>query len=197
MPGYPMKGIRFGLVAISFLCACGSSAAAERRQWETLNCAYVAARDNDGDSFLVQCGGKQFRARLYFVDTPEPDLSYPERTREQSEYFGVTLDETIKAGAKARELVAGMLKQPFVVQTRWAIAAGRGRETRYYALVSVGGKSIAEALVSRGLARTKGVFVNLPTGEKSKAYAARLEELELAARQRKLGIWAGARHPAR
>ena len=32
MSGYPMKGIRFGLIAISFLCACGSSAAPERRQ---------------------------------------------------------------------------------------------------------------------------------------------------------------------
>jgi endonuclease YncB( thermonuclease family) len=50
-------------------------------------------------------------------------------------------------------------------------------------------------LVGQGLARTKGVFVNLPTGEKAKAYAERLEAMEREARQKQLGVWASA--PAR
>jgi len=169
------------------------SSAAERRAWVTLtDCQYVAAKENDGDSFRVQCGTNAFNLRLYFVDAPETNLRYPERTREQSEYFGVTLDETMKGGAKARDTVQEILREPFVVRTRWATAAGRAKETRYYALVEVGGKSLAEVLVSQGLARTKGVSPNLPTGEKAKAYVERLEALEGEARQRRRGIWGSA-----
>ena len=169
------------------------SSAAERREWVTLTtCQYVAAKDNDGDSFRVQCGPNEFNLRLYFVDTPETNLRYPERTREQSEYFGVTLDETMKAGSKARDTVQELLQKPFVVATRWASAAGRSRETRYYALVEVGGKGLAEVLVSQGFARTKGLFAKLPTGEKAKAYAEKLEQLEREARQKRLGIWGSA-----
>jgi endonuclease YncB( thermonuclease family) len=173
--------------------ALGPSSAAERREWVTLtDCQYVAAKDNDGDSFRVRCGTNEFNLRLYFVDAPETNLRYPERTREQSEYFGITLDETIKAGTKAKEAVQAMLQGLFVVRTRWASAAGRSRETRYYAFVEVGGKSLMEVLVSQGLAHTKGVMVNLPAGEKATAYVERLEALEHEARQKRLGVWASA-----
>jgi endonuclease YncB( thermonuclease family) len=180
-------------VALLVFVASWPSSAAERRAWVTLtDCQYVAAKDNDGDSFRVGCGTNEFNLRLYFVDAPETNLRYPERTREQSEYFGVTLDETMKGGAKARDTVREILRHPFVVRTRWATAAGRAKETRYYALVEVGGKSLAEVLVSQGLARTKGVSPNLPTGEKAKAYVETLEKLEREARQKRLGIWATA-----
>jgi len=178
-------------VTLLLLVALWPSNAAERREWITLtNCQYVAAKDNDADSFRVRCGTTEFTLRLYFVDAPETNLRYPERTREQSEYFGVTLDETMKAGAKASDTVQDMLREPFVVGTRWASAAGRGKETRYYAVVEVAGERLAEVLVSQGLARTKGVSPNLPTGEKAKAYVERLERLEREARQKRLGIWA-------
>src|SRR3989304_1781493 len=98
------------------------SSAAERRAWVTLtDCQYVAAKENDGDSFRVRCGTNEFNLRLYFVDAPETNLRYPERTREQSEYFGVTLDETMKAGARARDKARELLREPFVVCTRRAI----------------------------------------------------------------------------
>jgi endonuclease YncB( thermonuclease family) len=184
-----------GVTALTLVLfvALGPSRAAERREWVTLtDCQYVAAKDNDGDSFRVRCGANEFILRLYFVDAPETNLRYPERTREQSEYFGVTLDETMKAGAKARDTVQEMLRGPFAVGTRWASAAGRGRETRSYALVEVSGKRLVEELVSQGLARTKGVSMNLPTGEKAKAYVERLDQLERLARQRRLGIWASS-----
>ena len=48
--------------------------------------------DNDGDNSRVRCGAKEFIVRLYFVDAPETNLGYPERTREQSEYFGAALE---------------------------------------------------------------------------------------------------------
>jgi len=184
---------RVTAITLLVLVAAWSSSAAQRREWVTLTtCQYVAAKDNDGDSFRVRCGTNEFNLRLYFVDAPETNLRYPERTREQSEYFGVTLDETMKAGAKARDKAQEILREPFVVRTRWATAAGRAKETRYYALVEVGGKSLAEVLVSQGLARTKGVSPNLPTGEKAKAYVERLEVLERQARQKRLGIWASS-----
>jgi len=167
--------------------------AAERREWVILtSCHYVAANYNDGDSFRVRCGANEFTVRLYFVDAPETNLRYPERTREQSEYFGVTLDETMKAGAKARDTVRKILREPFVVRTRWASAAGRTKEPRYYGLVEVGGKDLAELLISQGLARTKGVAPNLPSGEKAKAHAERLGTMENEAKEKRLGIWASS-----
>jgi endonuclease YncB( thermonuclease family) len=54
------------------------------------NCQYVANPSNDGDSFRVRSGTNEFIVRLYFVDAPETNLLYAERTREQSEYFGAT-----------------------------------------------------------------------------------------------------------
>jgi endonuclease YncB( thermonuclease family) len=169
------------------------SSAAERREWVAFTgCQYVPAKDNDGDSFRVRCGERLFNLRLYFVDAPETNLRYPERTREQSEYFGVTLDEAMKAGTKAKETVQAMLDVPFVVWTRWASAAGRSREPRFYALVEVGGKRLTEVLVSQGLARTKGVMVKLPTGEKAKAYVEMLEALEREGQQKRLGVWASS-----
>jgi endonuclease YncB( thermonuclease family) len=56
--------------------------------------------------------------------------------------------------------------------------------------VEVDGKSLGEILVSEGLARTKGVAPSLPTGEKAKAYMERLDDLESAAHEKRLGAWA-------
>jgi endonuclease YncB( thermonuclease family) len=157
----------------------------------------VDGKDNDGDSFRVRCGTNEFIVRLYFVDAPETNLRYPERTGEQSEYFGVTIDETMKAGRKARDTVRELLREPFVVCTRRASAGGRSIEPRYNAFIEVGGKSLAELLVSQGLARRKGVIVNLPTGENWKVYAEKLQALESEARQKRRGIWGSAteEHP--
>ena len=165
--------------------------AAERKKWEMLtDCQYVEDKNNDGDNFRVKCGDKDFVLRLYFVDAPETNMRYAERTREQSEHFEVTLDETMKAGVKATGTVRQTLKGPFIVWTRGAGAAGRGKEVRYYGLVEVGGKSLVEILVSNGLARTKGVTANLPTGEKSKVYIEKLHALEAEAKKRQIGVWA-------
>ena len=114
---------------------------------------------------------------------------YAERTREQSLHFGITLDETMKAGVKAKERVKKLLQKAFVLRTLWASAAGRGRETRYYVLIEVEGKSLAEILISEGLARAKGVGHSLPSGEKSRDYMDRLTALEQEARAKRVGAW--------
>ena len=179
------------ILALVLSAVVGASRAAEAKPWITLtNCEYVASKSNDGDSFRVRSGTNEFSLRLYYVDAPEATLTYPERVRLQSEHFGITLDATLKAGAQARERTQAMLREPFVVRTRWASAAGRARETRYYGIVEVGGKSLAEMLVSEGLAQPKGVAPNLPSGEKASAYMKRLEDLERDARQKRVGAWA-------
>lgn len=163
-------------------------AAAAPGPWATLSCSYVNHKNNDGDSFHVKCGEDAFVLRLYFVDTPETHLLYPERTREQAEHFGATLDDTLRAGAKARAFVRETLKGPFTVVTRKAAAAGRGKETRYYGMVQVGGRNLDEILVLQGLARAKGVGASVP-GEKSRAHAERLRLLEGEAKQKRRGLW--------
>ena len=180
------------LLLVTFV---GSGSAGDRKEWVKLtDCHYVDAPDNDGDSFRVRGGDKEFTARLYYVDAPETNLRQGERTRDQSIYFGITLDETMKAGEKAKQRTKELLQKPFLIWTRWATAGGRGRESRYYVIVEIDGKSLGEILVTEGLARTKGVAPNLPSGEHAKAYMERLDELERAAREKHLGAWATSKN---
>ena len=174
--------------------------ATEKKTWSTLtDCRYVAHQNNDGDSFHVRCGADAFVLRLYFVDTPETNLTYGERTWEQAAHFGATLDETLKAGARARVFVLDTLKGPFTVITRKAYAQGAARDPRYYGMVQVNSNGTSmgldEILVLEGLARVKGVNVNIPGGEKARAHAERLQVLEEHARSKRRGLWAAAARP--
>ena len=186
--------IRTAFISILVLAVWGVSApswAADRKAWVRLtDCQYVERTYNDGDSFHVQCGEQEFVVRLYFVDAPEATLRYPDRTREQSEYFGVTLNETLRAGRHATRLVHERLQTPFVVWTRWASAAGRTKTPRYYGFVEIEGQSLAELLVSEGVARTKGVMATGPTGVPAHVVRDTLQALERTAREHKRGIWA-------
>src|SRR5437763_5054919 len=185
---YNLKMIARALVVLLLLVALSSkTSAGDRKEWVKLtDCHYVDAPDNDGDSFRVRGGDKEFTARLYYVDAPETNLRQGDRTHEQSLHFGITLDETMKAGEKAKQRTKELLQKPFVIWTRWATAGGRGRESRYYVIVEVDGKSLGEILVTEGLARTKGMAPNLPSGEHAKASMARLVEHDRHARATKI-----------
>src|SRR5207248_2967183 len=188
---YNLRMIARALVVLLLLVVLSSkTSAVDRKEWVKLtDCHYVDAPDNDGDSFRVRGGDKEFTARLYYVDAPETNLRQGDRTHEQSLHFGITLDETMKAGEKAKQRTKELLQKPFVIWTRWATAGGRGRESRYYVIVEVDGKSLGEILVNEGLARVKGVAPNLPSGEHAKAYMERLDDLESAAHEKRLGTW--------
>ena len=171
--------------------------ASDKKEWTTLtDCRYAAHKNNDGDSFHVRCGAEEFVLRLYFVDAPETNLTYAERTRQQAEHFGATLDQTLKAGARARAFVRDTLSAPFVVITRKAYAQGAAREPRYYGMVQVGGKGLDEILVLAGLARVKGVAVNIPGGEKARSHSQRLLVLEEHAKQKRRGLWSKQNPPS-
>ena len=165
--------------------------ASAKKEWVKLeDCRYIDNPNNDGDSFHVSAGGNEFTARLYHVDAPETNLRQGDRTRDQSLHFGITLDETMNAGEKAKQRVKELLQKPFVIWTRWATAGGRGRESRYYVIVEIDGKNLSEILVSEGLARVKGLAANLPDGRRWKEFMEHLDELENTARQKHLGAWA-------
>jgi hypothetical protein len=67
------------IVSLWLAASIGRSFAAEKREWVTLtNCHYLDAADNDGDSFRVRCGEREFVARLYYVDAPETNLKQGE-----------------------------------------------------------------------------------------------------------------------
>jgi endonuclease YncB( thermonuclease family) len=187
---------RLARIVVLLLClACSASwgAGHKTKKWEMLTaCQYVTNPSNDGDSFRVRCGDRGFIARLYFVDAPETNLAYPERTREQAEYFGTTLDQTMKAGKEAADLVRQTLQAPFTIWTRWASAGGRSKERRYYALVQVDHGWLDEILMGKGLARRKGVITNLPDGENWREHADRLDALEAEAKRQRLGAWGGS-----
>lgn len=179
-------------VALGLLQAgAGLAAGKAGNKWQTLHdCLYQGRAANDGDSFGLECGRGIYVLRLYFVDAPETNLNYGERVRQQAVHFGTTLDETLKAGYRASELVQGVLRGPFTVFTKYASAPGRSREPRYYGLVVVDGRYLHEVLLAEGLARLKGVSTTLPDGTKSRDYRKRLQALEKQARIARKGAWA-------
>src|SRR5437667_1088697 len=72
------------LCSVSMLLSCGPSrrtgAPGPPGKWVTLKkCQFQANAFNDGDSFHVRYDGQEFVFRLYFVDAPEVDDSFPER----------------------------------------------------------------------------------------------------------------------
>lgn len=162
------------------------------KKWQALdNCRYIEHDGNDGDSFRLQCASRKFVLRFYFVDAPETNLKLEaDRAREQAQYFGASLDDTLNAGYRARDTVRGLLGGAFVVLTKRASAPGRSKEPRLYCLVQIGGRWLHETLVAEGLARVKGVTTSLPDGTPSRAYLGRLRDMESRARAERRGVWA-------
>jgi len=182
---------RLLLCLLTSLFAVHGFAADKAKAWQTLDhCRYVDRPANDGDSFGVQCGRSKLVLRLYFVDAPEVNLNFGERSREQAQHFGVSLDDTLKAGYQARDLVRNTLGAGFIVLTKKASAPGRGKEARYYGLVHAGGRYLHEVLIAEGLARAKGVTTTLPDGERSRDYLVKLGAMEERARVQRKGAWA-------
>ena len=79
--------------------------------------------------------------------------------------------------------------KPATVFTRWASALGSSRMPRYYGVVEVEGRNLADLLVENGLARLHGTSVTQPDGTKIADYLAHLMELQAVAREMRLGAW--------
>ncbi len=193
-----------GLLARTILAFClVLLPAVLQAEWQILrNCRLLPNESNDADSFHISHEGREYVFRLYMVDAPETDDSFPERVAEQATHFGTGVEQTIWAGNFAKDYVAKTLnKLPFDVVTRWQDAMGRSSLGRYYAFIfldlgdSNGKKDtdLAVVLLHYGLARTHGVrvapsFIGYSASELEKFYRG----VEAGARERKEGIWSEA-----
>ena len=166
-------------------------------KWEVLEgCRLVTNSIADGDSFHMRHEGREYIFRLYFVDTPEGDASLTERAKDQAAYFGIfpnDIPRAAKAASKfTREALSGA---DITVITRWQNALGRSRLARFYAVVLVNGKNLAEELIARGHARIYGLRANWPDGPRSTTFINKLKNLELTAREQKRGVWDATKFP--
>ena len=160
------------------------------KDWIVLeNCRLIVNPANDGDSFHVSVGEKEYLFRLYLIDAPETDALIPGRLVEQAKYFNITVPQTIEVGEAAKEFTRQKLSEPFTVFTRMSDAMGRSKLERFYAFVHTKEGDLGEQLVRNGLARNYG-FKAVPPGLKnSRLEIEKLQQFEDEARQEKIGGW--------
>jgi DNA uptake protein ComE-like DNA-binding protein len=177
-------------VAVLWVAAVDVGARGESKDWIVLeNCRLIPNPANDGDSFHVSVGEKEYIFRLYMVDAPETDEMNPRRLVEQAKYFAITVPQAIEVGRVAKEFTRQKLSEPFTVFTHMADAMGRSRLERLYAFVQTKDGDLGEQLVRNGLARVYG-FKTVPPGLKnSRMELEKLQQLEDEARQEKIGGW--------
>jgi endonuclease YncB( thermonuclease family)/predicted flap endonuclease-1-like 5' DNA nuclease len=156
------------------------------------DCREIPNDSNDGDSFHVRAGGKEFIFRLYFVDAPETEASFPERLAEQARYFKLKTPQTLELGDYAKKFVEEKLARPFTVRTCLQDALGRSKKERFYAFIETNEGDLAELLVANGMARVHGSAAT-PVGLSSPEREwLKLKRLEQEARNLKVGGWGAA-----
>ena len=160
------------------------------KDWIVLeNCRFISNPADDGDSFHVSAGAKEYIFRLYLVDAPETDEMTPGRLVQQAKYFGITVPQAIEVGRAAKEFTREKLSAPFTVLTHMSDAMGQSRLERFYAFVQTKEGDLGEQLVRNGLARIYG-FKAVPPGlRNSRVEMEKLQQLENQARQEKIGGW--------
>lgn len=161
-------------------------------EWEHLeNCQLVPSFGNDGDSFLVRhSGDKEDVFRLYFVDCPEVSGFFPERVKEQSQYFNnLPKARTLELGAHASQFTEDFLKGSFSVYTQWKNA--RGQSKRFAAIiVNQEGTTLSMALAENGLVRIHGLAIKGRwKGRDADSFWANLGNAEKRAKANELGGW--------
>src|ERR1041385_5158671 len=64
------------------------------KEWTIFEeCRLIDHPSNDGDSFHVSHGNKEYLFRLYLVDAPETNGRNPERLIEQAKYFEISVPQ--------------------------------------------------------------------------------------------------------
>ena len=166
------------------------------KEWTTLeNCRLIPNEFNDGDSFHAEHDGKEFIFRLYFVDCPEAEDSFPERVQEQAQYFGISPERAIEIGKYAKSVTAQVLSDGFKVVTRFQDALGRSKLPRFYAFVFVDGQDpnvpadLNAILISNGLARLHGVKATAPDAPSVSELERLYGKLEQEAKAGGYGAW--------
>src|SRR5438477_9771385 len=162
----------------------------QSKDWIVLkDCRLIANPANDGDSFHVSAGEKEYLFRLYFVDAPETDEMTPRRLVEQAKYFSITVPQTIEVGRAAKDFTQEKLSQPFTVLTHMSDAMGQSRIERFYAFVQTKEGDLGEQLVRNGLARIYGFKAVPPSLQNSRQEIQKLQQLKNEAKREKIGGW--------
>jgi competence protein ComEA len=184
-----MPGI--GLAVLLLVPPVGAQQVLGTNQWETLEgCRLLTNAVVDGDSFRVLHKEREYLFRLYFVDAAETDSSLKDRVQDQAAYFGISVQDIPRVGKLGAEFTREKLSgRDFTVLTRWQNAMGRSSLARFYCVVLVEEKNLAEELVAGGLARIYGLRANWPDGPRSTTFINRLKNFELEAREQKRGVW--------
>jgi endonuclease YncB( thermonuclease family)/predicted flap endonuclease-1-like 5' DNA nuclease len=160
------------------------------KQWIVLkDCRLIANPANDGDSFHVSAGAKEYIFRLYLVDAPETDEMTPGRLVKQAKYFGITVPQAIEVGRAATEFTRERLSAPFTVFTHMSDAMGQSRIERFYAYVQTKDGDLGEQLARNGLARIYGFKAAPPGLKSSRIELEKLQQFENQAREEKIGAW--------
>ena len=161
-----------------------------RDDWTVLeNCRFISNPADDGDSFHVSAGAKEYIFRLYLVDAPETDEMNPVRVAEQAKDFAISAPQVIEVGQAAKEFTREKLSQPFTVLTRWKGAMGRSKLERFYAFVQTKDGDLGEQLVRNGLARNYGFRATPPGSKNARAESEKLQQFEDQAKQERIGAW--------
>jgi endonuclease YncB( thermonuclease family) len=169
----------------------------QSKDWIVLkDCRLIPNPANDGDSFHVSAGQKEYLFRLYFVDAPETDSLAPGRLVEQAKYFGVTVPQAIEIGRAAKEFSQQKLSEPFTVFTHMSDAMGQSRMERFYAFVETKDGDLGELLIRNGLARNHGFKATPPGLKSSRIELEKLQQFENQARQEKVGVWGVTGQPS-
>src|ERR1044071_3450279 len=181
------------LVAVVVWGACGDlRARGQSKDWIVLkDCRLSSNAANDGDSFHVAAGPKDYLFRLYFVDAPEADEMTPRRLIDQAKYFNITVPQAIEVGRTAKDFMQEKLSQPFTVCTHMSDAMGQSRLERFYAFVETKEGDLGEQLVRNGLARSYGFKAAPPGLTSTRIELAKLQQLEDEAKRDKISGWGG------
>jgi DNA uptake protein ComE-like DNA-binding protein len=186
--------LRVGLSAVSAFALWSAAVDVDAREqskgWTVLKgCRLIPNPANDGDSFHVSAGEKEYLFRLYFVDAPETDEMIPRRLVEQAKYFVITVPQAIEICRAAKEFTRQKLSEPFTVFTHMSDAMGRSRLERFYAFVQTKNGDLGEQLVRNGLARVYGFKTTPPGVMSSRIELNKLQQYENEARQERVGAW--------
>ena len=179
------------LIAVVVWGASGHLRARDHsKDWIVLkDCRLIRNPANDGDSFHVSAGNKEYLFRLYLVDAPETDEMTPRRLVDQAKYFQITVPQAIEVGRAAKDFTQEKLSQPFTVFTHMSDAMGQSRLERFYAFVETRQGDLGEQLVRDGLARSYGFKTAPPGLTSSRIEVAKLQQLEDEAKRDQIGAW--------
>ncbi len=182
--------------------AADENTPAKIRGYDVFRGARLVEKDgNDGDSFVVRAGDREFVLRLYFVDAPESYLSdrYENQRRRVADQArdlgGISSEEAVAVGKAAKKFTNERLgEKPFTVYTYWERVYDGDR---FYGFVELAdGSDLGTRLVEEGLARihTKGPGSKakpVPTPQGDSFFQARdkLESIERRAQRAERGAW--------